>query len=130
MINKMILQGRLVRDPDARSTQTGIPVAAFTVAWSEKYGETETQLFLDCTAWRGTAELVCKYFHKGKEIVVEGRLETQKWQDKDGNNRSTIKMTADRVHFCGSKADNDAGAVAGAGTADVLDALDESELPF
>lgn len=103
MINKMILQGRLVRDPERRQTQAGVAVASFTVAWSEKYKETETQLFLDCTAWRGTGEMVSKYFSKGKEIAVEGRLETQKWVASDGQNRSTIKMTVDKVHFCGPK---------------------------
>lgn len=105
MINKTVLQGRLTRDVEMRTTQSGVSVASFTVAWSKKIKETETQLFLDCTAWRGTADLVAKYFTKGKEIIVEGELSTEKWTDKDGKNRSTIKMTVDQVHFCGNKAD-------------------------
>lgn len=103
MLNHTILQGRLTRDPELRNTQSGTPVCSFTVAWSEKYKETETQLFLDCTAWRGTGEMVSKYFSKGKEIIVEGKLSTRKWKDKEGNNRTSTEMTAERVHFCGPK---------------------------
>ena len=102
MLNHMTLQGRLVRDPEMRSTQSGSAVVSFTVAWSEKYKETEKQLFLDCTAWSGTADLVNKYFAKGKEIAVEGKLYTEKWEDKEGNKRSSIKMNVERVHFCGT----------------------------
>ena len=105
MLNHMILQGRLVRDPEMRSTQSGSAVVSFTVAWSEKYKETEKQLFLDCTAWSGTADLVNKYFSKGKEIAVEGKLYTEKWEDKEGSKRSSIKMNVERVHFCGTKSD-------------------------
>ena len=62
MLNHMVLQGRLTRDPELRNTQSGTPVCSFTVAWSEKYKETETKLFLSCTAWRGTGEMVSKHF--------------------------------------------------------------------
>lgn len=113
MLNHMILQGRLVRDPEMRTTQSGSSVVSFTVAWSEKYKETEKQLFLDCTAWSGTAELVSKYFAKGKEIAVEGKLYTEKWEDKEGNKRSSIKMNVERVHFCGSKSDGDSSGYSG-----------------
>lgn len=132
MLNKTLLQGRLVRDPEMRSTQSGVPVASFTVAWSKKYKETETQLFLDCTAWRGTAELVQKHFTKGKEIVVEGELSTEKWVDRDGNNRNSIKMTVDSVHFCGSKSSGDAySEPSGGGFSELPEANgDDGELPF
>lgn len=113
MLNHMILQGRLVRDPEMRTTQSGSSVVSFTVAWSEKYKENEKQLFLDCTAWSGTAELVDKYFAKGKEIAVEGKLYTEKWEDKEGNKRSSIKMNVERVHFCGSKSDGDSSGHSG-----------------
>ena len=113
MLNHMILQGRLVRDPEMRTTQSGSSVVSFTVAWSEKYKETEKQLFLDCTAWNGTAELVSKYFAKGKEIAVEGKLYTEKWEGKEGNKRSSIKMNVERVHFCGSKSDGDSSGYSG-----------------
>ena len=106
MVNKTILQGRLTRDVEVRSTQSGMSVASFTVAWSEKYKERETKLFLDCTAWGKTGEVIEKYFHKGKEIVVEGKLQTEQWEDKSGNKRSSVKMTVDAFHFCGTKSDN------------------------
>ena len=113
MMNHMALQGRLTRDVELRQTQSGVAVASFTVAWSEEYKDNKTQLFLDCTAWRQTAEFVDKYFSKGQEVAVEGRLETQKWVADDGQNRSTIKMTVDKVHFCGPKQDGSAPRAAG-----------------
>lgn len=110
MLNHTTLQGRLVRDPETRQTQSGKDVCNITVAWSEKFNDTERQLFLDCTAWSGTATFIQKYFQKGSPIVVEGPLHTEKWQDKDGNNRSTTRMTISRAHFGGSKSDGAASA--------------------
>ena len=110
MLNHATIQGRLVADAEMRSTQAGVSVCSFRVAWSEKYKETETKLFLSCTAWRATADLICKHFHKGKEIIVEGKLSTQEWTDKEGGKRSTVEMTVDRVHFCGSKSEGEGGA--------------------
>lgn len=106
MINRMTLQGRLCADPELRYTQSQIPVCSFRVAWSEKYKETETKLFLSCTAWRGMGEMVSKYFRKGQEIAVEGKLSTRDWTDRDGQKRQSIEMTVDRVHFCGPKQDS------------------------
>lgn len=126
MVNLMILQGRLTRDPELRNTQSGVPVCSFTIAWSEKYKDTETQLFIDCTAWRGTGEVISKCFSKGKEILVKGKLNTEKWQDKDGNNRTSIKMTVDEFHFCGPK-DGTAAAPASGGFQEIDD---DGQLPF
>jgi single-strand DNA-binding protein len=109
MINRSILQGRLCADPELRTTQSGISVCSFRVAWSEKYKENETKLFLNCTAWRGLGEMVSKYFTKGQEIAVEGKLSTRDWEDRDGNKRSQVEMTVDNVSFCGSKRDNAGG---------------------
>ena len=103
MVNKMVLQGRLVRDVELRRTQSGTAVAGFTVAWSEKHGETEQKLFMPCVAWKGTAEMASKWFSKGQELVVEGKLTSRKWTDKEGNNRETIELIVDRMHFCGAK---------------------------
>ena len=72
MLNNTAVQGRLVRDPELKQTAGGIDVCKFTVAWSEKYKETEKNLFLDCTAFEGSTKMVANYFKKGKEIVVEG----------------------------------------------------------
>jgi len=82
MLNHTVVQGRLVADPELRTTQSGTSVCSFRVAWSEKYKETETKLFLSCTAWRGTGEMIAKYFSKGKEILVEGKLSTKSWDDR------------------------------------------------
>ena len=102
MLNFTAVQGRLVRDPELKQTAGGIDVCKFTVAWSEKYKETEKNLFLDCTAFAGTAKMVANYFKKGKEIVVEGQLQTDKWE-KDGEKHSKTSCLVNRVHFCGPK---------------------------
>lgn len=114
MINRLVFQGRLVRDPELRTTQSGVSVASFTVAWSEKYKETETKCFLPCTAWRATGEFVSKYFTKGQEINVTGKLQTREWEDKEGNKRSTIELVVDEAAFCGSKSDGGGFKPAGA----------------
>lgn len=103
MLNRTIFHGRLVRDPELRYTNSGVAVCSFTVAWSEKYKETETKCFLPVTVWRATAEMVARNFTKGREIIVEGQLQTRSWTDKDGAKRSTIELQADRIHFCGPK---------------------------
>lgn len=103
MVNHMILQGRLVAQPELRHTQSGVAVASFRVAWSRKYKESETKLFLNCVAWRGTAEMLCKYFGKGQEIVVEGELNTRSYTDRDGNDRQVTELIVSQVHFSGPK---------------------------
>lgn len=105
MVNRMILQGRLCADPEMRRTQNGTAVCSFRVAWSETVKDRETKLFLSCVAWQGTAEMICKYFRKGKELAMEGRLSTREYDDRDGNRRSVTEMTVDRVHFCGKNED-------------------------
>ena len=107
VINKHILQGRLTHTPELRTTQSGVERCNFTVAWSERRGENESQLFLNCTAWRGTAELLGKYFSKGQEIIVEGALVQRKYTGRDGVERTVIEMpSVDKVHFCGPKRDS------------------------
>lgn len=133
MVNKMILQGRMCGDAEMRRTQNGTPVCSFRVAWNETVKERETKLFLPCVAWKGTAELVSKYFPKGKEIVVEGKLATREYEDRDGNKRSVTEMTVERVHFCGSKQDGvqSGGQSYGTGKAQFVEVDDEpDDLPF
>ena len=125
------MQGRLVRDPDLRRTPNGTAVCSFTVAWSETVKDRENKLFLDCVAWQGTAELLCKYFTKGKELVVEGKLGTRKWQDKNGNDRVSTELTVDRVHFCGKKEDSgDNYGGYGGGYDEVEELEDDEDVPF
>lgn len=126
MLNHMVLQGRLCADPEMRTTQSGTSVCSFRVAWSEKYKERETKLFLECTAWGSTGELISKYFSKGKEIVVEGKLSTRDWEDKQGNKRQSVELTVERVHFCGPK-DGTAAAPASGGFQEIDD---DGQLPF
>ena len=114
MLNKIILMGRLTRDPELRRTGSGIAVASFTVAVdrdfaSRESGERETD-FIDCVAWRQTGEFVSKYFTKGRMAVVSGRLQIRSWTDKDGNKRRTAEVVADNVYFGDSKRDGDSGS--------------------
>lgn len=103
MLNKTIIQGRLTRDAELRYTQSNKSVASFTVAWSETYNGNENKVFLPCVAWGKTGEFICRYFDKGSEILLEGRLQSRKWTDSNGNNRETIELVVDRAHFAGKR---------------------------
>jgi single-strand DNA-binding protein len=104
MLNRLNYQGRLTADIELKQTQSGVSFTEFTIAWSEKYKEVETKCFLRCKAWRQTAEFISKYFKKGSEILVEGRLVTEQWE-KDGQAQSRTICDIEKVHFCGSKVD-------------------------
>lgn len=108
MLNHIVVMGRFTRDPELRRTNSGIAVASFTLAVDRDYSgkeEKETD-FIECVAWRQTGEYVSKYFTKGRMAVVVGRLQIRKWNDKDGNKRSTAEIVADNVYFGDSKKDN------------------------
>ena len=107
MLNHIVIMGRLTRDPELRRTGSGLAVANFSVAverdWPNKdTGEKEVD-FIDCVAWRQSAEFVSKYFEKGSMIVVSGRLQLRKWVDVNGNNRTSAEIVADNVYFGESK---------------------------
>lgn len=108
MLNHIVVHGRLTSNPELRQTQSGVSVCNFTVAVDRSYKsgeEKQTDYFL-CVAWRGLADVVGKFFTKGKEIVVSGEMQSRKWQDNDGNNRISWEIMANGVDFCGSKSDN------------------------
>ena len=109
MLNRVILMGRLARDPELRRTQSGVSVTSFRLACSRdckpQGGEAETD-GIDVVAWRNTAEFVSKYFAKGRMAIVEGRLQTRDWTDKDGNKRTAVEVVADNVYFGDSKRDS------------------------
>jgi len=109
MLNHITIMGRLVRDPELRKTQSGVSVVTFTVAVDRdfKNGDEKVTDFIDCTAWRGTADFISKYFGKGRMIVVDGQLNSRKWQDKDGNNRVSWEVQAQNVYFADSKRNDD-----------------------
>ena len=109
MLNKIILMGRLTRDPELRRTQSGTAVTSFSLAvdrdFKSQSGEKETD-FIDIVAWRGTAEFVSKYFTKGRMAVVEGRLQIRDWTDRDGGKRRSAEVIAENVYFGDSKRDS------------------------
>lgn len=106
MLNKIIIMGRLTRDPELRYTQSGLPVTSFTLAverdFKSQSGEKETD-FIDVTAWRSTAEFVSKYFTKGRMAVAAGRLQLRDWTDREGNKRRSAEVVAESVYFGDSK---------------------------
>lgn len=106
MLNKIVVMGRLVRDPELRRTQSGIPVTTLRVAVDRDFKSqdgTRQADFFDVVAWRNTAEFVSKYFSKGRMIVVDGRLQSRDWEDRDGNKRVSIDIVAENVYFGDSK---------------------------
>lgn len=112
MLNKIFIMGRLTRDPELRTTNSGTSVASFSLAVDRNYkgadGEKETD-FIDCVAWRQTGEFAAKYFTKGRMAVVEGRLQIRPWTDKEGNNRRSAEVIVDNMYFGDSKRDGDTG---------------------
>lgn len=109
MINTVALMGRLTYEPELKYTQSGIAVIRFQIAVDRNYqkqGEERQADFIDCQAWRQTAEFISRYFHKGSMIAVEGSIQTQNYTDKNGNQRKSVDVVANNVSFCGSKAES------------------------
>ena len=146
MLNHIVVMGRLTRDPELRTTQSGVSVVSFSLAVDRDYqsrdgGERQTD-FIDIVAWRSTAEFVSKYFAKGRMAVVSGRLQIRDWTDKEGGKRRSAEIVADNVYFGDSKRDSAAGsqntgyAPASYGTdsgsvhVDFSEVEDDGELPF
>lgn len=106
MLNKIIIMGRLTRDPELRRTGSGTAVTSFSLACDRDFkyqsGDKETD-FIEVVAWKKTAEFVSKYFSKGRMAVVDGRLQIRDWTDKAGNKRTTAEVVADNVYFADSK---------------------------
>lgn len=107
MLNKIILQGRLTRDPEKRYTPSGTVVAKFSLAVERDYKDQgnnqRTTDFVEVVAWRASADFVSKYFTKGQMAVVEGRLQMRDWTDKNGGKRRSAEVVAENIYFCGSK---------------------------
>lgn len=140
MINMVALMGRLTFEPEVRTTPSGVSVMRFQVACDRKYqrnGQDRQADFIDCVAWRQTAEFIGRYFHKGSMIAVEGTLQTSSYTDKNGNQRKQIEVLANNVSFCGSK--NKTSGAAGsqaspnyssADNSDFDGIPDDDDLPF
>lgn len=99
MINKVILMGRLTRDPEMRHTNSGTPVTTFSIAIDNGYGDNKRTDFVNCLAWNKTAEFVTKYFTKGKMIIVIGRITTRSWETQDGKRAYATEVVAKEVSF-------------------------------
>lgn len=146
MLNRVVIQGRIGKDIELRHTQSGVSVVSFSIAvdrdFKDKATGEKTTDWVNVTAWRSTAEFVSKYFSKGRMAVVDGRLQTNIWTDKNGNKRSSLEVVADSVYFGDSKRDAEGGAESGgaytpppaepgSGGAEFAELTDDDgELPF
>ena len=112
MLNVVAIMGRLVADPELRTTPQGTNVCSFRIACDRNFarqGEQRQADFIDIVAWRQQAEFVCKNFQKGSLIAIEGSLQTRQYQDKNGNNRTAVEVVANNINFAGSKNSNAGG---------------------
>ena len=139
MFNLVVLTGRLTADPELKTTANGIPVTTFSIAVDRRYrsGEERQTDFINIVAWRQSAEFITKYFKKGNLIGIEGSIQTRRYQDKNGNNRTAFEVVASNVQFVESKRDSAPGApeAASFSNADVNDFADlgdasDDDLPF
>ena len=124
MLNHITIMGRLTKDVELRRTNSGTPVASFTVAVDRDFSKEKETDFIDLVAWNKTAEFVSKHFAKGRMAIISGRLQIRSWTDKDGNKRKTAEVIAENVYFGDSKKDS-----APANNYEKLDGEDY-ELPF
>lgn len=133
MLNKIIIMGRLTRDPELRRTQGGTAVTSFTMAvdrdFKSQSGEKETD-FIDVVAWRNTGEFAAKYLAKGRMAAVEGRIQVRDWQDKDGNRRKSVEVVADNVYFADSKRDSKPQESRTVADQEFDEIEDDGDLPF
>lgn len=132
MLNHVVLLGRLTRDPELRTTNSGVSVATFSLAVDRAYKDASGERgvdFIDIVAWRNTAEFAARYFQKGQLAAVEGRLQIRDWTDTDGHKRRAAEVVAQSVYFAGQKPQAQAGAEH-AGEFAPIDGDDGEELPF
>ena len=136
--NKTIVMGRITADLELRQTPNGVPVTSFTVAVARQFTDKQTGErvtdFLDVVAWRNTAEFVCRYFSKGRPILIEGTIQTRTYTDKNGQNRRAWEIVADSAHFADSKQDGQTtpqAAPAPQGNTDDFEEIEDDDiLPF
>lgn len=132
MLNKSILMGRLVKDPTLRYTASNIPVCSFAIAVNRAYKKDEVD-FLPIVTWRNTAEFVSKYFKKGMQVVVSGRIQTRTWDDSEGKRHYATEIVADETYFSDSKKDrnsNNSSDYKGTEEEGFLPIESDSDLPF
>ena len=113
MLNSVQLIGRFTRDPELRTTQSGVSTCSFTIAVDRNFvrqGEERKADFINCVAWRQTAEFISRYFKKGNLIALEGSIQTRTWDDTEGKRHYVTEVIVDRTHFVESKRDANTGA--------------------
>ena len=134
--NLVVLSGRLTADAELKTTPNGISVCTFNIAVDRGYGENRTADFIPVVAWRGTGELVAKHFRKGDLIGIEGSIQTRKYTDKNGNNRTAFEVVANGIQFMGGKkTDNEQPEVDplqqfAQNNADFIEVSGSDDLPF
>jgi single-strand DNA-binding protein len=138
-VNKVILVGRLGKDPEVKYTQTGVPVARFTIAtdesWKDQSGEKQQRTeWHNIVAWRKLAEICGQYLNKGKLVYIEGRLQTRSWEDKEGNKRYTTEVQADNMVMLSARTDEarqEKGVAAAASSNSGFEAeITDDDVPF
>ena len=144
MLNRIVIMGRMVKTPELRKTTSGLSVVSFTVAVDREYAKEGSEKkcdFIDCVAWRSTAEFVSKYFVKGKPILVEGRLQSRDWETREGDKRRSWEIQVESCYFCGGEKTTTKKADVSAGDFEEIpgdlddgnpfvDDDDDGELPF
>lgn len=113
MLNCAVIMGRLTADPELRTTSSNLSVVSFTVAVDRRFqgqGQERQADFINCVAWRQTADFVSRYFRKGQMIAVQGSIQTRSYDDRNGVRRTAVEIVADNVSFCGSKAESGGAA--------------------
>ena len=123
-MNKVILMGRLTRDPEVRYTQSNTAVASFSIAVNRRFvkqGEERKADFINIVAWNQTAEFVSKYFKKGQQVGIIGRIQTRNYDDADGKKVYVTEVVAEEVYFADSRRDGDAAAMFSDNAADAVD---------
>ncbi len=129
-MNKIIIKGRLAKDPELKKTNSDKVLCNFSVAVGRNF-DYEITDFFDCTAWNNNAEFISKYFSKGKEILIDGEMQSDKFKDKNGNNRTSWKVNVNRAEFCGSKREKENTPSHNNSAADIDDLDDfDDDLPF
>lgn len=133
-MNKTIITGNLTRDPELNETSSGVAFSNFTVAVNGETNDTDGNrptYFFSCTAWRGRAENIAKYCKKGSKVLVEGEMQSRKYTDKDGNERTAWNLVANKVEFIGGNREIDEGqSTSTKHERPRTESIDDNQLPF
>ena len=129
MINNVVLMGRMVADPELRATQGGKNVTNFCLA-VDKFKREEEPNFINCTAWDKTADFIGKFFQKGSMIAVVGSIQTRKYTDKEGKNRTATEVVVKEASFCGCKNEGEQKPSRKADAEEIVEVEDDEDLPF